>query len=60
MQGIAQENSYPKPMTANFYRQWSTKSEVLEVCGIARVVPGQLSGILVGKKGRDPGAGSMV
>lgn len=43
----------------SIYKLWSTKSEVLEVHIIVRVVLSGLSGAPVGKKGRETGAESM-
>ena len=46
--------------TASFYKQWSMKSEVLEVCAFASVVPVRHNSALVRKEGGDSGVGSMV
>ena len=46
--------------TTTYYRQWSTKSEVLEVHAITGVLPGGLSCAPVGKEGRSPGVDSVV
>lgn len=41
-------------MIASFYKQQSSKSEVLEVPAISGVMPGGLNHALVGKEGRGP------
>ena len=46
--------------TANYYKQWSTKSETLEVCDIARVLLGRFSDAAVKKEGRHMGVGNVV
>lgn len=47
-------------ITTSYSKQWSTKSEVLDVFAIARVIPSGLRGAPVGKEGGDPGVGSVV
>lgn len=56
--GTAKEN-YAKPLMRKkervttppvFYKEQSEDSEVLEVCNIARFVPGELSSALVGEQ----------
>ena len=60
----SKKNSSLKPLTGKRRGADKTKTkpqsamwEVLEVCAITRVVPGGLGGALMGKEGRDPGAG---
>ena len=45
---------------SSYYKQQSTKSEDLEVHGIAGVMPARLSSVSVRRKGRDLGRGYMV
>ena len=65
---LHKKNSSSKPLTEKkrqadyqkFYKQRSSKSEVLEVYAITRAMPGGLSNAPVGKEARGPGADIVV
>ena len=57
--GLHMKNFSPQPLTGrrreaiiSFYKQWSSKSKVLEIHAIGGVIPGRLSGAPVGKEER--------